>query len=158
MIAPKTNINVRTELVAGGIAVGDRTTPFYAGAFHYWRVDPSRWTACLRAMHGMGFTVVESYVPWREHELDDGQRVGLEVVDERRAVPELLGGDLELVGDDFLDLGLDVLIVVSHDYLVRCRALIVHFPAHINREPVRPIWPPERRGPASASLRFADRR
>ncbi len=62
----------RTELVATGVAVGDRTLPFYAGAMHYWRVDPAKWNACLRAMHALGFTVVESYVPWREHEPEAG--------------------------------------------------------------------------------------
>ena len=64
----------RTELVAGGVAVVGksaggqtrstvedgaesivRTLPFYAGAMHYWRVDPAKWTACLRAMHALGF-------------------------------------------------------------------------------------------------------
>ena len=61
-----------TELVDGGLSVGGKTLPFYAGALHYWRVDPAKWSACLRAMHGMGFTIVESYVPWREHEVDEG--------------------------------------------------------------------------------------
>src|SRR6185503_18843787 len=44
----------------------------------------------------------------REHELDDGQRVRLQVVDERRLGSQLLGRYLELVADDFLDLGLDI--------------------------------------------------
>src|SRR5882672_2801863 len=44
----------------------------------------------------------------REHELDHGERVRLEIVDERRLGPQLLGGHLELVADDFLDLGLDL--------------------------------------------------
>src|SRR5690242_17247703 len=42
-----------------------------------------------------------------EDELDDGERVGLEIVDERGLRPELLGGDLELLADDLLDLGFD---------------------------------------------------
>jgi beta-galactosidase len=40
---------------------------------HYWRVDPLRWGACLRAMHGIGFTIVETYVPWRVHEPEPGE-------------------------------------------------------------------------------------
>src|SRR5687767_10969560 len=39
-----------------------------------------------------------------EDELDDGERVGLEIVDEGRLGTELLGGDLELLADDLLDL------------------------------------------------------
>ncbi|MEO6777568.1 MAG: beta-galactosidase [Kofleriaceae bacterium] len=41
--------------------------PFYAGALHYWRMPAARWTACLRTMHAIGFTLVETYVPWRVH-------------------------------------------------------------------------------------------
>ena len=50
----------------------DRPLPFYAGAMHYWRVDPKRWAACLRTMHDQGLTIVETYVPWRVHETADG--------------------------------------------------------------------------------------
>lgn len=51
---------------------GDRRLPFYAGAMHYWRVDPRRWAACLRTIHDQGLTIVETYVPWRVHETADG--------------------------------------------------------------------------------------
>jgi beta-galactosidase len=50
-----------------------RHLPFYAGAMHYWRVEPARWTACLRQMHGLGLTIVETYVPWRVHEPECGE-------------------------------------------------------------------------------------
>ena len=45
----------------------------------------------------------------REHELDHRERVRLEIVDERRFGTRLLGGHLELIADDFLDLALDLL-------------------------------------------------
>nr|HEX4313984.1 beta-galactosidase [Kofleriaceae bacterium] len=57
----------RTAFTATGLRVGDRELPFYAGAMHYWRVPRARWSACLRAMHDTGFTIVETYVPWRVH-------------------------------------------------------------------------------------------
>lgn len=44
-----------------------RHLSFYAGAMHYWRVPRAQWAACLRTMHAQGFTIVESYVPWRVH-------------------------------------------------------------------------------------------
>ncbi len=47
-------------------------TPFYAGAMHYWRVPVARWAPCLRAMHALGLTIVETYVPWRVHEPTPG--------------------------------------------------------------------------------------
>ncbi len=51
----------------------ERALPFYAGAMHYWRVDPKRWAGCLRAIHGLGLTIVETYVPWRVHEILPGK-------------------------------------------------------------------------------------
>jgi beta-galactosidase len=66
----------RTWFDGQGLVVGDggeRRLPFYAGAMHYWRVEPARWPACLRAMHDLGFTIVETYVPWREHEVEPGE-------------------------------------------------------------------------------------
>jgi beta-galactosidase len=50
--------------------------PFYAGAMHYWRVEPARWARCLRAMHDLGLTIVETYVPWRVHAPAAGQLGG----------------------------------------------------------------------------------
>jgi beta-galactosidase len=52
---------------------GERRLPFYAGAMHYWRVARASWAACLRTMHAQGFTIVESYVPWRVHEPTPGE-------------------------------------------------------------------------------------
>ena len=61
----------------GGAPAGDaggRRIAFYAGAMHYWRVEPARWARCLAAMHGLGLTIVETYVPWRVHEPAPGAR------------------------------------------------------------------------------------
>ena len=43
----------------------------------------------------------------RQHQLDDRQRVGLQVVRERRFQLDLVGGDLQLLNDDLLDLFFD---------------------------------------------------
>lgn len=58
----------RTWFDERGLNDGTRTLPFYAGALHYWRVPRARWPLCLRAMHDGGFTIVETYVPWRVHQ------------------------------------------------------------------------------------------
>ncbi|GEM_PF-1323629 len=52
---------------AHAASVTQRHLPFYAGAMHYWRVPRAQWAACLHTMHAQGFTIVESYVPWRVH-------------------------------------------------------------------------------------------
>src|SRR5262245_36482935 len=44
----------------------------------------------------------------REHELDHGERVRLQVIDERRLGTKLLGGHLELITDDLFYLALDL--------------------------------------------------
>lgn len=62
----------RTWFDERGLVVGGRALPFYAGAMHYWRVDPQHWAACLRAIHELGLTIVETYVPWRVHALPGG--------------------------------------------------------------------------------------
>lgn len=59
--------------IAGAPERAARHLPFYAGAMHYWRVDPTRWAACLAQLHAAGFTIVETYVPWRVHEPAPGQ-------------------------------------------------------------------------------------
>ncbi len=41
--------------------------PFYAAAMCYWRVDPDEWAPCLRAIHELGFTLVDTAGPWRIH-------------------------------------------------------------------------------------------
>ncbi len=59
----------RTWFDERGLARADAeaSLPVYAGAMHYWRVPPAQWDAGLRALHGLGFTCVETYVPWRVH-------------------------------------------------------------------------------------------
>ena len=58
-----------------GLNAGGRSTPVYAGAMHYWRVPASSWARCLAGMHQLGLTLVETYVPWRVHEPEKGERV-----------------------------------------------------------------------------------
>lgn len=58
----------------GLVLATGRSLPFYAGAMHYWRVPPVSWAPCLRAMHSLGLTLVETYVPWRVHEPEHGER------------------------------------------------------------------------------------
>jgi len=59
---------------AAGPGEPTRRLPFYAGAMHYWRVEPRRWAACLGQLHALGLTIVETYVPWRIHEPEPGVR------------------------------------------------------------------------------------
>ncbi len=69
-------LSVAAPRSAGGDVDGDgveRSIPFYAGAMHYWRVDPRRWATGLATLHATGLTIVETPVPWRIHERERGQ-------------------------------------------------------------------------------------
>ena len=70
----RTWFDERGLVIAGARGAADAWLPFYAGAMHYWRVEPARWAACLGAMRDLGLAIVETYVPWRVHEPAPGQR------------------------------------------------------------------------------------
>jgi beta-galactosidase len=70
--APGTSGGEGASASGGAGASDERRLPFYAGAMHYWRVDPLRWEVCLAQIHALGLTLVETYVPWRVHEPEPG--------------------------------------------------------------------------------------
>jgi beta-galactosidase len=61
------------RLGPGGLDVGGRRVPLYAGSVHYWRLDPRDWRACLEATKALGATLVDLYIPWGIHETGPGQ-------------------------------------------------------------------------------------
>ena len=42
--------------------------PLYSGSIHYWRMDPETWETALINAKNMGFSIVETYIPWGVHE------------------------------------------------------------------------------------------
>jgi beta-galactosidase len=46
--------------------------PLYAGTMHYWRHHPPEWGPGLDAMKAMGLRLLDTYVPWGVHELEEG--------------------------------------------------------------------------------------
>jgi beta-galactosidase len=58
----------RTDFSERGLVTPAGDVPFYAGAMHYWRVEPAAWAACLATMRRVGLRLVETYVPWRVHD------------------------------------------------------------------------------------------
>src|SRR5579863_7701036 len=56
-----------------GLDLGNgEVLPLFAGSMHYWRYSPHEWRAGLEAMHRMGLRLVDTYVPWAEHEVAPG--------------------------------------------------------------------------------------
>ncbi len=60
------------RFVPGGISIGGKTVPLYAGSVHYWRLDPEAWRACLTATKSLGLGLVDIYIPWAVHEVAPG--------------------------------------------------------------------------------------
>jgi beta-galactosidase len=54
------------DLGAGGVL------PLWSGALHYWRVPQVRWDEALAGVVSLGFSAVETYVPWAVHEIAPG--------------------------------------------------------------------------------------
>ena len=42
--------------------------PLYSGSIHYWRMAPETWETALINAKNMGFSIVETYIPWGVHE------------------------------------------------------------------------------------------
>jgi len=61
------------RLTRSGLQLGDRTVPLLSGAVHYWHLPRPTWRAALEAVRELGLNMVETYVPWGVHELEDGR-------------------------------------------------------------------------------------
>jgi beta-galactosidase len=69
---------VRTVFTERGLTVRaadgtDTHVDVFAGAMHYWRLDPGSWRVSLRAMKALGLDIVQTYVPWGVHEVNPGE-------------------------------------------------------------------------------------
>jgi beta-galactosidase len=71
-VPPESGSLPRVGLVRGGLDLGSRTLPLLAGSVHYWRLAPSAWPSALAGLVDMGLKLVDTYVPWAEHELEGG--------------------------------------------------------------------------------------
>ena len=60
------------HLVRGGLSIGGKTVPLYAGSVHYWRLAPESWRACLLATKSLGLGIIDIYIPWSVHEVAPG--------------------------------------------------------------------------------------
>jgi beta-galactosidase len=60
----------RVSVVEGrGLSVDGTLLPLVSGTLHYWRHPPSDWPRLLKAVKGLGYSIVETYIPWGVHEI-----------------------------------------------------------------------------------------
>lgn len=62
----------RVKIGKHALMLGGREVPLVSGAVHYWRLERGLWDRLLDAVVGMGFRVVETYIPWSAHEREWG--------------------------------------------------------------------------------------
>ncbi|MDD2970646.1 MAG: beta-galactosidase [Lachnospiraceae bacterium] len=55
-----------------GISIDEKEIPFYSGTFHYWRSARKDWDVILDRIKEMGFSIIETYIPWSVHEEEEG--------------------------------------------------------------------------------------
>lgn len=60
-------------LTANGLAVNGQEVPVYSGTIHYWRLERDRWDYILDQAKALGFSMIETYIPWGVHETAPGQ-------------------------------------------------------------------------------------
>jgi beta-galactosidase len=63
---------VPVVLTPEGLQVEGKLVPVYAGAVHYWRLEKALWPKILDQVKGLGFGMIETYIPWSVHETSPG--------------------------------------------------------------------------------------
>lgn len=56
-----------------GKTITSKEIPLYSGSIHYWRMAPEKWETALKNIKKMGFSIVETYIPWAVHEPERGE-------------------------------------------------------------------------------------
>jgi len=63
---------VPVALTPEGLNIDGKLVPVYAGAVHYWRLEKTLWPEILDQVKGLGFDMIETYIPWSIHEIRPG--------------------------------------------------------------------------------------
>lgn len=63
---------MKVSVTNSGIKIGENEVPLVLGAMHYWRLDHLLWDELLDKVQGMGFNMIETYIPWSVHEVAPG--------------------------------------------------------------------------------------
>lgn len=61
------------EVKYDGLYVNGKRIPVYSGTVHYWRLERNLWPELLDKVKGMGFQMLETYIPWSVHEIEQGK-------------------------------------------------------------------------------------
>jgi beta-galactosidase len=70
---PQSGEIVNIKVAGSGLQIGETIEPLLSGTMHYWRVSRSLWEECLLKVRDLGFRIIETYIPWSVHELEEGR-------------------------------------------------------------------------------------
>src|SRR5581483_10648554 len=65
-------IIVAVTLTKTGLSIAGEDVPVYSGTVHYWRLERSLWPTILDQVQALGFSMIETYIPWSIHETSPG--------------------------------------------------------------------------------------
>lgn len=60
------------ELSPNGLLIDGQFVPVYSGTVHYWRLERALWPKILDQVRELGFSMIETYIPWAIHEINPG--------------------------------------------------------------------------------------
>ena len=60
------------DIEAGRLLVDGEPNSMYSGSYQYWRIESALWREILVKVKGMGFSMIETYMPWSVHETAPG--------------------------------------------------------------------------------------
>jgi len=63
---------VAVTLTKTGLSIAGEDVPVYSGTVHYWRLERSLWPTILDQVQALGFSMIETYIPWSIHETSPG--------------------------------------------------------------------------------------
>lgn len=64
---------MRVKVIEGGLEIDGKRVPLVSGTMHYWRVSREKWEPILDLVQELGFSMVETYMPWSVHEVSRGR-------------------------------------------------------------------------------------
>lgn len=56
-----------------GIYLGEKFLPLISGSVQYFRLEREKWGEILDKVKELGFSIIETYIPWSVHEIEKGK-------------------------------------------------------------------------------------
>jgi beta-galactosidase len=140
---------VPVTLTAHGLEIDERLVPVYSGTVHYWRLERDRWPYILDQVKGLGFEMVETYIPWAIHETAPGE-YDWGTIDDRKDIDAFMRLCEEkglwlivrpgpLINAELTDFGFPEWVLLDPEVQAKTASGSIHFDAAWGLHPPRPF-------------------